>query len=151
MKKTLAGILTVLLVLSLAPAAWAVNETSGTTTITLVIGSEYTVTIPEAQTIRFNTAVTDIGAVGLAAARLEPDHQVTVAAAYDKLKDQADSGKTIAYTLQSQGTAFTSAAFTKAGTVPLSIAIADSEWAKAASGSYQDTITFTFTYGEITT
>ena len=55
-------------------------------------------TIPQAQTIRFNTAVTDIGAVGLAAARLEPDHQVIVAAAYDKLKDQADSSKTIAYT-----------------------------------------------------
>ena len=150
MKKTLAGILAALLVLSMAAAAWAANETSGTTTVTLIIGSEYTVIIPEAQTIHFNAAVTDIGAVGLASARLEPDHQVTVAAAYDKLKDQEDSSKTIVYTLQSQGTAFTSAAFTAAGTVPLSIAITEGDWAKATAGSYQDTITFTFTYGEMT-
>ena len=150
MKKALAGILAALLMLSIAAAAWAANETSGTTTITLIIGSEYTVTIPDAQTIQFNAAVTDIGAVGLASARLEPDHQVTVAAAYDKLKDQADSSKTIAYALQSRGQAFTSAAFTEARTVPLSIAIAESEWAKAAAGSYQDTITFTFTYGDRT-
>ena len=140
---------TAALLLALLPAAAGIalsGNTSQTVVVTVTVESSYTVVIPEQTAIVYNTLSTALGNVGLSQARLEPGYQVTVTVAYDRLKNSADSTKTIPYVLKSDGTAFTGAAFTGVSSKSLTLDIAQNAWSAAAAGDYSDTITFTFTY-----
>ena len=67
------------------------------------------------------------------------------------LKNQADTTKTIAYTIKAGEDAFTSARYTTAGQeTPLTIDITQEAWNTAFAGSYSDTVTFTVSYIDTT-
>lgn len=64
MKKLLTLVLVVLLVVSLAPTAFAANATPGTTTLTTTIpDAEYTLNIPADTVVNFNAEYTTLGNV----------------------------------------------------------------------------------------
>lgn len=73
-------------------------------------------------------------------------------AGYNTLKNSADSSKTIAYTLKSGGSSFTSVDFdTQGESAALTVDIAQAAWHAAYAGSYSDTITFTVSYVNVST
>lgn len=147
MKKVICMIIILLMTFNSGIPAYAANSTGGTTTITTSVGAAYTVTIPESTRITFNVLSNSIGNIAVTQARLEPGEKITVSAVTDgKLKNNEDDTATIAYTLKSDDTAFTSADFTSIATKALTIDITQAEWDSAKAGSYTGTITFTVHY-----
>lgn len=125
----------------------ATNTEGGSTVINTNISPTYTITIPVDTQINFNATSTNIGAVEVVAAQIEPDKVIRINVSYDKLKNSIDNNKTIVYALKNQNSNFTSANFTSAGDkVNLTVEIAQSEWDNAYAGNYSDTITFTVSY-----
>lgn len=124
------------------------NPTSGTTNITTSIPSSYTVVIPAETNIPFNKADTELtGALHLSAAQLHPGHSVTISATANKLVNQADTTKTIPFTLYANNKRFTSAEFySTADNVQLSVHIDQTAWNAAPAGSYTGSVTFTISY-----
>ena len=96
-----------------ACAAPVLADETKTTTITTTINPTYTVVIPAATNITFNHTDTNLnGTLHLSAAQLDPDHEVTISATEHELENQADSTKTIQFTLYAGSNSFTSTSFT---------------------------------------
>lgn len=154
MKKFTAILLALILTLSISVTAFAaeINQDSEpkTTdvTVTTSIDPTYTVTIPADVNVKFNETSTDFGSVKLDAAQIDPGYVVRVALnAGGTLKNAADSSKTIAYAVNDENGAFTSADYDTAGQeTPLTIDITQEAWNTAYAGDYSDTVTFTVSY-----
>ena len=154
MKKLIAIALVLMLAFSLSVTAYAgsisQDSTSKSTDVEVKtsIAPTYTVSIPADTTVTFNTLTTSFGSVKLESAQIEPYAFVYVSLnASGTLKNQADTSKTIAYTIQYGGNAFTGTSLTKAGqSKPLTINITQDAWNAAYAGSYSDTVTFTVSY-----
>lgn len=126
------------------------NPTSGATKITTSIKPTYTVVIPSETTIQFDHTETNLrGTLHLSAAQLDPDHKVTISATPNALVNQADSNKTITFTLYEGTKTFSSADFfdTKKK-VELSVHIDQSAWNNAPAGNYTGSVTFKIAYGK---
>lgn len=157
MKKITAILLTLILTLSLSATAFAaeINQDSDPKTtnveVTTSIEPTYTVTIPSDTKVEFNAETTSFGAVILDAAQIDPGYAVRVELNADgTLENQADTSKTIAYTVEDEnGAAFTAAEYTAAGEeTPLTINITKDSWNAAFAGDYSDIVTFTVSYVE---
>lgn len=118
------------------------------TTVTFTIAPSYTVTIPAATDIPFNSADTNLkGTLRLDAAQLELNHKITVSAAVTPLHDSAKPAHTIPFTLRKDGAEFTSVEFTKAGEeVQLSVHIDENAWKTVPAGKYEGSVTFEIRY-----
>lgn len=123
---------------------------SGDTTVTFTIVPSYTVTIPAATDIPFNSTGADTnlkGTLRLDAAQLELNHKITVSAAVTPLHDSAKPAHTIPFTLRKDGAEFTSVEFTKAGEeVQLSVHIDENAWKTVPAGKYEGSVTFEIRY-----
>ena len=156
MKKIIAILLTLILTLSLSATAFAaeIKQDSDPKTanveVTTSIEPTYTVTIPSNTKVEFNAETTSFGAVTLAAAQIDPGYAVKVELNTDgTLENQADTSKTIAYTVNDANGAFTVAEYTTAGEKsPLTINITKDAWNAAFAGEYKDIVTFTVSYAE---
>ena len=156
MKKSIAILLTLILTLSLSATAFAaeINQNSDPKTadveVTTSIEPTYTVTIPSNTKVEFNAETTSFGAVTLNAAQIDPGYAVKVELNTDgTLENQADTSKTIAYTVNDANVAFTAAEYTTAGeSTPLTINITKDAWNAAFAGDYKDIVTFTVSYAE---
>ena len=150
MKKLTSFALAFALCAASAVSAFAANPTSGATTIKTNIQPTYTVEIPAQTSIPFNATSTPLATkLGLSKAQLDPNHKVTVTATVNALKNDADTTKTIPFTLHNEnGSAFTSAEFTDTNKkVQLSVHIAQSAWDAAPAGNYTGSVTFQIAYG----
>lgn len=150
MKKLTSFALAFALCAASAVSAFAANPTSGATTIKTNIQPTYTVEIPAQTSIPFNATSTPLATkLGLSKAQLDPNHKVTVTATVNALKNDADTTKTIPFTLHNEnGSAFTSAEFTDTNKkVQLSVHIAQSAWDAAPAGNYTGSVTFHIAYG----
>lgn len=155
MKKLTSFALAFALCAASAVSAFA-DTTSGTTnptsnpatTITTNVPSSYTVVIPAETNIPFNKADTELtGTLHLSAAQLHPGHSVTISATANKLVNQADTTKTIPFTLYANNNPFDSAEFTDtAKKVQLSVHIDQTAWNTAPAGNYTGSVTFTISY-----
>lgn len=153
-KKLVCMTLTLSLILSLSVTAFAtsVDQDDGSpstagTEITTSITPTYVVTIPADTDIPFEATSTELGKIELTSAQLEPGYVVMVSASAGALTNDADAAATIPYTLESEGSAFTSAQYTAAGdSTTLDVSIEQTAWDSAYAGSYTGTITFTVTY-----
>ena len=156
MKKSIAILLTLILTLSLSATAFAaeISQNSDPKTadveVTTSIEPTYTVTIPSNTKVEFNAETTSFGAVTLNAAQIDPGYAVKVELNTDgTLENQADTSKTIAYTVNDANGAFTAAEYTTAGeSTPLTINITKDAWNAAFAGDYKDIVTFTVSYAE---
>ncbi len=155
MKKKLTCLaLALALTLSLSVTAFAteIDQDDGSpatadTVITTSITPTYVVTIPADTDIPFEATSTELGDIELTSAHLEPGYVVTVSASAGALTNDADSAYAIPYTLESEGSAFTSAQYSAAGDyTTLDISIEQTAWDSAPAGSYTGTITFTVNY-----
>lgn len=149
MKKLTSFALAFALCAASAVSAFAANPTSGATTIKTNIQPTYTVEIPAQTSIPFNATSTPLATkLGLSKAQLDPNAKVTVTATVNALKNDADAGKTIPFTLYEGNTVFTSADFTNTtDKVQLSVHIAQSAWDAAPAGNYTGSVTFNIAYG----
>lgn len=147
MKKWISVLLVLILVFTLPVTALAADE-QRKVTVRTSIEPTYTVTIPADVTVQFNETSTSFGKIQLDKAQLDPGYVVKVAlSASGKLKNQADTAKTIAYSICTGGTAFQSAQYEKAGeNTALTIDITEEAWKAAFAGNYSDTVTFTISY-----
>lgn len=165
MKKLFTLVLVVLLVVSLAPAAFAANATPGSTTLTTTVpDAEYTLNIPADQTITFGATSTEIGNVTITDAKsFANGKNVKVTVTYDAFTSPSVK-TTIPFTLK-YDTGHVNSPFEKPsgesfvfsgkydGTVEekaslnsveaLIVYIASSDWGKALAGDYTATIAFT--------
>ena len=120
------------------------------TTVSFTIAPSYTVTIPAATVIPFNSTGADTnlkGTLRLDAAQLELNHKITVSAAVTPLHDSAKPAHTIPFTLRKDGAEFTSVEFTKAGEeVQLSVHIDENAWKTVPAGKYEGSVTFEIRY-----
>lgn len=158
MKKWIAMLLTLALALALSVTAFAAeidqdsDPQEADVKVTTSIEPTYTVTIPEDVQVEFNATSTQFGTVELTDAQLDPEYVVTVTlSASGELKNEADETKTIAYAVNSQGEAFSSAEYQDEGdSTDLTIDITQAAWNAAYAGDYSDIVTFTISYGEVT-
>lgn len=156
MKKQLAaGLLALALSVPFSTAALAdlnqgSNPPSQEVTVQSSIQPAYLVSIPSNTTITAGQLSTNFGSVALKSAQLDPGYAVSVSLRSDyKLENAADSTKTIAYAVRSNGKDFRSASYTAAGqSTPLTIEITADAWRSAFAGDYSDTMTFTISYGQ---
>ena len=122
------------------------------TTVSFTIAPSYTVTIPAATVIPFNSTDVDTnlnGTLRLDAAQLELNHKITVSATVNPLQNDTDSSKTIPFALYADNSPFSKAEFTNTNEkVQLSVHIDQSDWNKAPAGSYTGSVTFTIAYGK---
>ena len=122
--------------------------------ISTEISVKYIVTIPEDTAVTFNTVNTDLGAVELTSAQLEPDKCIKVTLnASGELKHEADNTKVLPYAVK-KGTAdavtendYTAETYNAAGEkTDLTVVITSEDWNKAFAGKYSDTLTFGIEY-----
>lgn len=151
-------IITALLVLAMSAAATTtvfaadINQSSNPkqsqATISTTIQPTYVVSIPEDVEVDFNATSTDFGTVELTAAQINPNYAVEVSLnASSTLKNQADTSKTIAYTVSDENGPFTSTQYETAGeSTKLTVNITQDAWNAAYAGNYMDTVTFTVSY-----
>lgn len=154
MKRILSAALAFMLVFSLSVTALAADGNTvvdqGTydsgkppkTTVSCNVDPSYTVTVPTTTEVKFNQTETAFGKIELTDALLKFGYAVRVSIAPDgKLRNQEN--KTIAYTICSDGKAFTSAEYRTAGeSTSLTIHITQQEWDRAYGGDYSDTVVF---------
>lgn len=154
MKKLVSFALMLALSAALSTTALAaeISETSkpqsSEVTVTTSISPTYTVSIPANTAVAFNAENTSFGEIKLTAAQLDPGKKVEVAlTASGKLKNKANTEKTLAYQILDGETEFTSASYEKAGdSTALTIQITQDAWNKAFAGDYTDTVTFAISY-----
>lgn len=172
MKKVFAFLLAVVLVVSMAPAAFAANATPGTTTLTTTVpDAEYVLNIPADQKVDYGETYKEIGNVTITNAQnfaLGKNVEVTIT--YDAFKSEAVSSQ-IPFVLKYEDTSGTGGATKiasgsslvfpgmKDGTVhetargsfssetqnyinQLCISMLSADWGKALAGDYAAKITF---------
>ena len=147
MKKLVSFALMLALSAALSATAFA-DDNNRSVEVKTHIDPTYTVTIPANTTVNFNAEDTSFGKITLTKAQLDPGKKVEVAlTASGKLKNQANTEKTLADEIRNGGTKFTSASYEKAGeSTALTIHIAQADWNAAHAGDYADTVTFTISY-----
>ena len=156
MKKLASFVLALAMAAVCAATAMADNQITQSTsqscdtTVSFTIAPSYTVTIPAATVIPFNSTGADTnlkGTLRLDAAQLELNHKITVSAAVTPLHDSAKPAHTIPFTLRKDGAEFTSVEFTKAGEeVQLSVHIDENAWKTVPAGKYEGSVTFEIRY-----
>lgn len=156
MKKLASFVLALAMAAVCAAPAMADNQITQSTsqscdtTVSFTIAPSYTVTIPAATDIPFNSTGADTnlkGTLRLDAAQLELNHKITVSAAVTPLHDSAKPAHTIPFTLRKDGAEFRSVDFTKAGDqVQLSVHIDKDAWKTVPAGKYEGSVTFTISY-----
>lgn len=156
MKKLASFVLALAMAAVCAAPAMADNQITQSTsqscdtTVSFTIAPSYTVTIPAATVIPFNSTGADTnlkGTLRLDAAQLELNHKITVSAAVTPLHDSAKPAHTIPFTLRKDGAEFTSVEFTKAGEeVQLSVHIDENAWKTVPAGKYEGSVTFEIRY-----
>lgn len=110
---------------------------------------EYELSYPADIEIPWQTTAMDIGEVKAEKMLIEPNKMVKVSVSSQndfKLINEADSTKTIAYSLLSEDISFFPGDYGESFT--LSVEIEDNEWLYAASGKHSDILTFTAEYTE---
>ena len=109
--------------------------------------AEYELTYPADIEIPWQTTAMDIGEVTATKMLIEPDKMVKVSVSSQnefKLVNEADSEKTIAYSLLVGNISFFPGDYGESFT--LSVEVVDDEWLYAASGKHSDILTFTAEY-----
>lgn len=109
--------------------------------------AEYELTYPADIEIPWQTTAMDIGEVTATKMLIEPDKMVKVSVSSQnefKLVNEADSEKTIAYSLLVGNISFFPGDYGESFT--LSVEVEDDEWLYAASGKHSDILTFTAEY-----
>ena len=104
-------------------------------------------TYPADIEIPWQTTAIDIGEVTATKMLIEPDKMVKVSVSSQnefKLVNEADSEKTIAYSLLSGNISFFPGDYGESFT--LSVEVEENEWLHAASGKHSDILTFTAEY-----
>lgn len=144
----------VLPVMSMSVNAATIDQDSASkseeTTITTEIQPTYSVTIPEDTEIPFNETETDFNRVELKSAQLEVGKSVKVSVQTGALANTDDETKTIPYTVMAGEAKFTGAEYTTAGQgTDLTLVVDQDDWDSAYAGTYEGTVTFTISYGDI--
>lgn len=109
--------------------------------------AEYELTYPADIEIPWQTTAMDIGEVTATKMLIEPDKMVKVSVSSQnefKLVNEADSEKSIAYSLLVGNISFFPGDYGESFT--LSVEVEDDEWLYAASGKHSDILTFTAEY-----
>lgn len=157
MKKITAAFLTVTTSLAVTVPVLAagnkITEESGnpaerSVEISTSIKPAYAVTIPGDVDVVFDQTSTGFGSVTLEEAQLEPGYVVRVKLdSSGSLKNEADPGKTIPYSINADGAAYNIGEYTADGqSTDLTIDIAQAAWDEAYAGDYSDTVNFTISY-----
>ncbi|MBO5943810.1 MAG: hypothetical protein J6Q50_00775 [Clostridia bacterium] len=113
--------------------------------------AEYELTYPADIEIPWQTTAIGIGEVTATKMLIEPGKMVKVTVASQNnfnLVNEADSTKTIEYSLQNEDISFFPGDYGESFT--LSVEIEDDEWLHAASGKHSDILTFTAEYTDAT-
>lgn len=108
---------------------------------------EYELTYPADIEIPWQTTAIDIGEVTATKMLIEPNKMVAVSISSHNdfnLVNEADSTKTIAYSLLSEDISFFPGDYGES--FALTVEVEDNEWLHAASGKHSDILTFTAEY-----
>ena len=109
--------------------------------------AEYELSYPADIEIPWQTTAIDIGEVTATKMLIEPDKMVKVSVSSQnefKLVNEADSEKSIAYSLLVGNISFFPGDYGESFTI--SVEVEDNEWLHAASGKHSDILTFTAEY-----
>ena len=109
--------------------------------------AEYELTYPADIEIPWQTTAMDIGEITATKMLIEPGKMVAVSVSSQNnynLVNEADSEKSIAYSLVSENISFFPGDYGESFT--LSVEVEDDEWLYAASGKHSDILTFTAEY-----
>lgn len=148
-KKMAAGMLYMMMVVSVA-APVSAAEKQESTTLTTDVASEYTLTIPKDMTIPFGAEETGIGSVKVTG-NVKPEETVKVDVETGNFISQDDPQDTIALTLinKNDNSEFGISIWNEkemrdeTKEIPLAVQVKKEDWAKAYAGTYQATLTFT--------
>lgn len=150
MKKFIASVLALSLVVSLPATAFGESETKKTN-ITTEIQPTYVVEVPKDTKVNFKDTETYFGKVQVKEAQIELNEYITVSLDTDgSLKNSTDPTKVLPYTItDASGSKFTANKYDKKGqSTDLTINITEDDWNAAYAGSYSGTVTFNISYGE---
>lgn len=139
-----AGLAVVMLTLCVTPV-FAGNQSMEIST--KADRAEYELSYPADIEIPWQTTAIDIGEVTATKMLIEPDKMVKVSVSSQnefKLVNEADSEKSIAYSLLVGNISFFPGDYGESFT--LSVEVEDNEWLHAASGKHSDILTFTAEY-----
>lgn len=139
-----AGLAVVMLTLCVTPV-FAGNQSMEIST--KADRAEYELSYPADIEIPWQTTAMDIGEVTATKMLIEPDKMVKVSVSSQnefKLVNEADSEKSIAYSLLVGNISFFPGDYGESFT--LSVEVEDDEWLYAASGKHSDILTFTAEY-----
>lgn len=139
-----AGLAVVMLTLCVTPV-FAGNQSMEISTKADAV--EYELSYPADIEIPWQTTAMDIGEVTATKMLIEPDKMVKVSVSSQnefKLVNEADSEKSIAYSLLVGNISFFPGDYGESFT--LSVEVEDDEWLYAASGKHSDILTFTAEY-----
>lgn len=139
-----AGLAVVMLTLCVTPV-FAGNQSMEIST--KADRAEYELSYPADIEIPWQTTAMDIGEVTATKMLIEPDKMVKVSVSSQnefKLVNEADSEKSIAYSLLVGNISFFPGDYGESFT--LSVEVEDNEWLHAASGKHSDILTFTAEY-----
>ena len=139
-----AGLAVVMLTLCVTPV-FAGNQSMEIST--KADRAEYELSYPADIEIPWQTTAMDIGKVTATKMLIEPDKMVKVSVSSQnefKLVNEADSEKSIAYSLLVGNISFFPGDYGESFT--LSVEVEDDEWLYAASGKHSDILTFTAEY-----
>ncbi len=136
------------LLLLMLPAVTASATAAGQTKVTYQIDPAYEVEIPTISTIPFQTLRCNYGKIIIRKALLEPDKCIRVTMDTDGLlKNQESPRATIPYQILEGNSPFDGHTYTKTGEeTELTIAIAQEDWNRAASGEYSTSVIFHISY-----
>lgn len=138
------GLAIVMLMLCITPV-FAGNQSMEISTKADAV--EYELSYPADIEIPWQTTAMDIGEVTATKMLIEPDKMVKVSVSSQnefKLVNEADSEKSIAYSLLVGNISFFPGDYGESFT--LSVEVEDDEWLYAASGKHSDILTFTAEY-----
>lgn len=167
MRKTLSFLLAVLLVVSMAPAAFAENATPGSTTLTTTVpAATYTLNIPADTTIPFGAESTSIGNLTVTdSSGFAEGKNLAVTVEYGEFTSKnvsttipytliicgltasdstaLSSGKVLPFKGQSNGEVKEQALYANKYISSMEIEVKSANWGKALGGDYSSLITFT--------
>lgn len=146
MKKLLVLLMALCLLCGSAAVATEITESSSgntaSTVITAQIAEDYIVVIPPEVKVEFNALETSFD-IAVTSLRLAPNRQLQVSLAAGSGALTTADGAELPYSLlASDGTAFNAYGFLAAGSAPVAVQVAQSDWNAAAGGDYSDTLTF---------
>lgn len=116
--------------------------------VSTYIEPSYSIRIPADTDIAYGNETTQLGAVEVVSARIEPGMCISVSAKADGLLVNAGSDNSaIPYRLMADDVPYKGSIFTESGEkTDLQIAVTEEDWEKADAGNYDGTIGFTVRY-----